>query len=139
MGLSVNKGLQPPDVILMERFQYYIVEDFREDFRVIIVTFIILLFVIQIRVRRLRAKALIDLGVTGNFINKEFTQKIDYKKKILKELYGLLVFNGTSLVYNNNRITYYSGKVRFQMDGFEERRSFDIIYLKRLDFILGLF
>ena len=48
------------------------------------------------------------------------------------------MFNGTSLIYNNNKIIYYSEKVRFQMDGFKERRSFDITYLEGLDLILGL-
>ena len=54
-----------------------------------------------------------NLGVTRNFINKEFTRKINYKKKTLKKLYDLLIFNRTPLVYNNNKITYYSKKVRF--------------------------
>ena len=48
------------------------------------------------------------------------------------------MFDGTPLIYNNNKITYYSKKIRLQIDGFKKRRSFDIIYLKRLDFILGL-
>ena len=46
MNLSINKGLQPPDIMPIERFQYYIVEDFREDLRTIIVIFTTLLFVI---------------------------------------------------------------------------------------------
>ena len=137
MGLSVNKRLQPPDVIPVKRFQYYIVEDLRKDFRIIIVTLTIPLFVIQVRVRRLRAKALIDLGVTGNFINEEFTRKIDYKKEIFKKPYDLLIFNRTFLIYNNNKIIYYSGKIRLQMDDFKERRSFDITYLRKSDLILG--
>ena len=89
----------------------------------------ILLFIIQIRIRRLKAKALIDLGVTRNFINKEFIQRINCKKEVFKELYGLLIFNKTSLIYNNSRITHHSGKVRFKINGFKKRRSFDIIYL----------
>ena len=96
----------------IKRFQYYIVEDFREDLRIIIVTFITLLFVIWVKVRRLKAKALIDLGVTGNFINEEFTRKINCKKEIFKELYDLLMFNGTPSVYNNNKIIYYFKKIR---------------------------
>ena len=48
------------------------------------------------------------------------------------------MFNGTSLVYNNNKIIYYSRKVRLQINGFKKRRSFNIIYLGRLDFVLGL-
>ena len=48
------------------------------------------------------------------------------------------MFNGTSLIYNNNKIIYYSGKVRLQIDGFKERRSFDIIYLRKSDFVLEL-
>ena len=137
MGLSINKGLQPPDVMPMKRFQYYIVENLRKEFRTIVATLTTLLFIIQVRVRRLRAKTLIDLGVTGNFINKEFIRKINYKKKVLKKLYGLLMFNETPLVYNNNKIIYYFRKVRLQIDGFKERRSFNIIYLERLDFVLG--
>ena len=97
-----------------------------------------LLFVIQVKVGRLRVKALIDLGVTGNFINKEFTRKINYKK-ILKKLYGLLIFDGTFLAYNNNKIIYYSKKVRLQIDGFKKRKTFDIIYLRGLDFVLDFF
>ena len=112
MGLSVNKGLQPSDVMPIKRFQYYIVKDLKGDFRIIVVTLIILLFVIQIRVRRLRAKTLIDLGVTRNFINKEFTRRINYKKEIFKKLYGLSIFDETPLTYNNNKITYYSRKVK---------------------------
>ena len=99
----------------------------------------ILLFIIQIRVKRLKAKALIDLGATGNFINKEFTRKINYKKKVLKELYGLLIFNETPLTHNNNKITCYFRKIRLQIDGFKERRSFDIIYLGKSDIVLRLF
>ena len=45
-------------------------------------------------------------------MNKEFTRKINYKKKIFKKLYGLSMFNETLSTYNDNRITYYSGKVR---------------------------
>ena len=127
MGLLVNRGLQSLDIKSIKRFQYYIVEDFRKDFRIIVVIFTTSLFIIQVRVERLKTKALIDLGVTRNFINKEFTRKIDYKKEALKKLYDLLIFNETFLTYNNNKITYYSGKVRLQMDGFKERRSFDII------------
>ena len=112
MDLSVNRGLQPLDVMPVERFQYYTVEDLRKDFRTIIITFTTLLFIIQIKIKRFKAKALIDLGVTGNFINKEFTRKINYKKEILKKLYNLSMFNGTSLIYNNNKIIHYSGKVR---------------------------
>ena len=48
------------------------------------------------------------------------------------------MFDGTPLIYNNNKIIYYSRKVRVQMNGFKERKSFDIIYLKRLDLILEL-
>ena len=139
MGLSVNRGLQPLDIMPIKRFQYYIAEDFREDFRIMIVILIILLFIIQVRVRRLKIKALIDLGATRNFINKEFTRRIDYKKEALKEPYGLLMFDETPLIYNDNRVIYYSEKVRFQIDGFKERRTFDIIYLGKLDLILGLF
>ena len=46
-------------------------------------------------------------------MNEEFTRKINYKKEILKKPYDLLMFDETSLIYNNNRIIYYSGKVRF--------------------------
>ena len=53
-----------------------------------------------------------DLGVIGNFINKEFIRRINYKKEIFKELYNLLIFNETLSAYNNNKIIYYSGKVR---------------------------
>ena len=123
----------------IERFQYYIAENFREDLRIIITTFTILLFIIQVKIRRLKIKTLIDLGATENFINKEFTRRIDYKKEAFKELYGLLIFNETPLTYNNNKVTYYSEKVRLQINGFIERRSFDIIYLGRLDLILRLF
>ena len=48
------------------------------------------------------------------------------------------MFKGTPSIYNNNKIIYYSGKVKFQMDGFKKRRSFDIIYLRGLDLVLGL-
>ena len=48
------------------------------------------------------------------------------------------MFDGTFLAYNNNRVIYYSKKVRFQMNGFKERRSFDITYLERLNLILRL-
>ena len=138
MGLSVNKGLQPLNIMFIKRFQYYIVEDFREDFRIIVVIFTILLFIIWVRIGRLRVKTLIDLGVIKNFMNKEFARKINYKKKIFKKLYGLLIFNGTSLVYNDDKIIYYSGKVKLQIDGFKERKSFDITYLGRSDFVLKL-
>ena len=138
MGLSINRGLQPLNIMPIKRFQYYIAENLKKDFRTIIIIFTILLFVIQIKVRRLRIKALINFGATKNSINEEFTRKIDYKKEIFKKLYDLLIFNGTSLIYNNNKIIYYSKKVRLQIDGFKKRRSFDITYLKKLDFILGL-
>ena len=46
-------------------------------------------------------------------MNKEFTRKINYKKKILKKPYGLSLFNGTPLAYNNNKIIYYFKKIRF--------------------------
>ena len=64
------------------------------------------------RVRRLKTKTLIDSGVTENFINKEFARRINYKKKTFKKPYGLSMFNGTPLIYNNNKIRYYSRKVR---------------------------
>ena len=48
------------------------------------------------------------------------------------------MFDGTPLIYNNNKITYYSGKVRLQINGFKERKSFDITYLGRSDLILRL-
>ena len=48
------------------------------------------------------------------------------------------MFDETPLIYNNNKIIYYSKKVRLQIDGFKKRRSFDITYLRRLDLILGL-
>ena len=138
MSLSINKRLQPSDIIFMKRFQYYIVKDFKKDFRIIIATLTILLFIIQVRVRRLKAKTLINLGVTRNFINEEFARKINYKKEILKKPYDLSMFNGTPLIYNNNKIIYHSKKIRLQIDGFKERRSFDIIYLRGLDLILRL-
>ena len=138
MGLSVNRGLQPLDVILIKRFQYYTVKNLRENLRIIVITLTIPLFVIWVKVGRFRAKTLIDLGVTGNFMNKEFIRKINYKKKALKKLYGLLIFDETSLAYNNNRIIYYFRKIRLQIDGFKERRSFDITYLGKSDLILGL-
>ena len=53
-----------------------------------------------------------DSDATGNFINKEFTRKIDYKKTF-KKLYDLLIFNETPLIYNDNKIIYYSRKVKF--------------------------
>ena len=64
----------------MERFQYYTAEDLREDFRTIAATLITPPFVIWVRVGRLRAKALIDSGATGNFMNEEFARRIDCKK-----------------------------------------------------------
>ena len=48
------------------------------------------------------------------------------------------MFDGTPSVYNNNKIIYYSEKVRLQIDGFKERRSFDITYLGKLDLVLRL-
>ena len=33
---------------------------------------------------------------------------------------------------------YYSEKVKLQINGFKEQRSFDITYLEGLDLILGL-
>ena len=45
-------------------------------------------------------------------MNEEFTRKINYKKEVLKEPYGLSIFDETPLIYNNNRIIYYSGKIR---------------------------
>ena len=114
----------------MERFQYYTAEDLREDLRTIVVTLTTPPFVIWVRVGRLRAKALIDSGVTGNFMNEEFARRIDCKKEALKEPYGLS--------NNNGRVTHHSGKVRLQMDGFKERRSFDITYLGGSDLVLGL-
>ena len=107
----------------MKRFQYYTAENFRKDFRTIVVIFITLLFIIQIRIKRLKVKALINLDAIGNFINKEFTRKNNYKKKALKELYNLLMFNETSLIYNNNKIIYHSGKVRLQMDGLKKNED----------------
>ena len=139
MSLSVNRKLQSLDIMLIKRFQYYTAEDFRKNFRIIVVIFTTLLFVIQVKIGKFRAKALIDLGVTKNFINEEFARKIDYKKKVFKKLYGLSIFNETFLIYNNNKIIFYSGKVKLQIDDFKERRSFDIIYLGRLNLILGLF
>ena len=56
--------------------------------------------------------ALINLSVIGNFINKDFTRRINYKKKIFKKLYELLMFNETPLIYNNNKVTYHSRKIR---------------------------
>ena len=138
MGLSVNRKLQPPDIISIKRFQYCTVENLRKDFRIIIIIFTISLFIIQVRVGRLKAKALINLDVTGNFINKKFTRKINYKKKVFKKLYDLSMFNGTFLVYNDNKIIYYSRKIKLQINDFKERKSFDIIYLKGSDLILRL-
>ena len=48
------------------------------------------------------------------------------------------MFDGTPSIYNDNRIIYYSGKVKLQIDGFKKRRSFDIIYLRKSDFVLRL-
>ena len=90
------------------------------------------------KIRRLKAKTLINSGAIENYINKDFARRINYKKKLFKKLYNLLMFDGTPSAYNNNKITYYSRKVRLQIDGFNERKSFDIIYLRRLDLILGL-
>ena len=45
-------------------------------------------------------------------MNEEFTRKINYKKETLKKLYSLSIFNWTLLAYNNNKIIYYSGKIR---------------------------
>ena len=33
-------------------------------------------------------------------------------KKVFKKQYNLLIVNGTSSAYNNNKIIYYSKKVR---------------------------
>ena len=52
-----------------------------------------------------------NLGVIGNFINKDFTRKINYNKKILKS-YGLSMFNGTSSAYNDKKIIYNLGNIR---------------------------
>ena len=46
-------------------------------------------------------------------MNEEFTRKINYKKKVFKKLYGLSIFDGTPLIYNNNKIIYYFRKIRF--------------------------
>ena len=73
-----------------------------------------------------------------NFINKEFIRRINYKKEVLKKPYDLSIFNGTPSIYNNNKITHHSKKIKLQIDGFKERKSFDITYLKRSDLILGL-
>ena len=45
-------------------------------------------------------------------MNKEFTRRIDYKKKVFKKLYGLLMFDRTPLIYNDDKIIYYSGKIK---------------------------
>ena len=63
---------------------------------------------------------LIDSGVIGNFTNKEFTRRINYKKKTLKKLYDLLIFDGTPSTYNNNKVIHYSKKVKLQMNGFKK-------------------
>ena len=72
-----------------------------------------------------------------NFISKDFVRKIDYKMKIL-ELYGLLMFDRTSLAYNDRKIIYNLGNIRLQIDGLNERKKFDITYLAGSDIILGL-
>ena len=45
-------------------------------------------------------------------MNKKFTRRINCKKKVFKKLYNLLIFDETPLIYNNNKVKYYSGKVR---------------------------
>ena len=46
-------------------------------------------------------------------MNKEFARRINCKKKTFKKLYNLLIFDETFSIYNNNKVIYYSGKVRF--------------------------
>ena len=41
-------------------------------------------------------------------------------------------------VYNDRKIIYNLGNIRLQIDGLNERRKFDIIYLVDSDIILGL-
>ena len=45
-------------------------------------------------------------------MNKEFIRKINYKKEVFKKLYDLLIFNETSLIYNDNKIIYYFRKIK---------------------------
>ena len=44
-------------------------------------------------------------------MSKDFTRKINYKKKTLK-LYGLSMFNRTPSVYNDKKITFNLGIIR---------------------------
>ena len=85
-------------------------------------------YILTIRIRRQRAKALINLGLTKNFISKKFTRKFDYRKKVLKP-YGLLIFNKTSSAYNNKKVIYNLGNIRLQIDDLDELQKFDITYL----------
>ena len=44
-------------------------------------------------------------------MNKDFIRKINYKKEVLN-LYDLLIFNKTPLVYNDKKIMYNLGNIR---------------------------
>ena len=48
------------------------------------------------------------------------------------------MFDKTSLIYNNKKVIYNLGNIRLQMDGLDEFRKFDIIYLVDSNIILEL-
>ena len=52
--------------------------------------------------------------------------------------YGLLMFKRTWSAYNDRKIIYNLGNIRLQIDGLNEFRKFDIIYLVDFNIILGL-
>ena len=48
------------------------------------------------------------------------------------------MFDGTSSAYNNRKVIYSLGDVRLQINGLDEFRKFDIIYLVGSDIVLKL-
>ena len=48
------------------------------------------------------------------------------------------MFDKTPLAYNRRKIIYNLGNIRLQIDGLNESRKFDIIYLAGSNIVLGL-
>ena len=74
-------------------------------------------FHIKIRVNGWLAKAMIDSGVTGNFMSESFTRKNKVPVQSKKDLYQLMVVDGTPLSKDKRQVTKETKSLRLSVHG----------------------
>lgn len=84
------------------------------------------------------ARALIDLGCTGNFLSPQFAKKHGTVTRKKTEPFPLIAIDGKPVTYNKGMVTHETNELPLRLGRHREMLQFDITEAPGCDVVLGL-